>query len=328
MANVTFLGQSGLLLSDGKRRVIIDPYLTNAVAERYGAHLRRQVPPPSIQTLDREDVLVLITHGHLDHCDPGSLAEIARLARTLRIFAPKNCHAIIRRELPAIEVEELTCADWSVLEADLEMMAVPAAHPRLQRQAGGRPSAVGYVVRLGNRLIYHSGDTSPHAEIFELLKRVGKLDLVALPVNERNFYRQRAGIIGNMSVREALQFAAELEGKYFLPLHWDMFAPNSVLEEEIRLVADREWPRVKLKLLKGETCRNLNAREPDYPDVERMSLSAAGPRCIGATVRSCTGSRNDRRRFRAPRMVPLRSRRAPDARSCIFPARSFPLAVR
>src|SRR5262249_16002856 len=154
-----------------------------------------------------EDAFVLITHSHLDHCDPGSLAEIARLARTLRIFAPNTCHEIIRRGIPSIEVEELTCVDWSVLETDLEVIAVPAAHPRLQRQDSGRPSAVGYVVRLNNRLIYHSGDTSPHREVFESLQRVGNLDLVALPVNERDFFRRRAGIIGNMSVREALQFA-------------------------------------------------------------------------------------------------------------------------
>ncbi|MNL04093.1 hypothetical protein D3C87_1246520 [compost metagenome] len=68
------------------------------------------------------------------------------------------------------------------------------------------------------------------------MKALGRIDVAILPVNERNFFKERQGIIGNMSIREAFGLAEEIGAKHVLPMHWDMFAPNSVFEEEIRLV--------------------------------------------------------------------------------------------
>ena len=48
------------------------------------------------------------------------------------------------------------------------------------------------------------------------------------------FFRARRGIIGNLSVHEAFQFAEEIAVKQLVPVHWDMFAANAVDPEEIR----------------------------------------------------------------------------------------------
>jgi glycosyltransferase involved in cell wall biosynthesis len=57
-----------------------------------------------------------------------------------------------------------------------------------------------------------------------------------LPVNEHNFFKERRGILGNMSVREAMQFAHEIAASQVVAVHWDMFRDNAVSPEEIRLV--------------------------------------------------------------------------------------------
>ena len=88
-----------------------------------------------------------------------------------------------------------------------------------------------------------AGDTSVCDELLEALKDVGSIDTALLPVNEDNFFRRRRGIVGNMTIREAFGLAAEVGMKNVVPVHWDMFAANSVSPEEIKAVYRAStWP--------------------------------------------------------------------------------------
>jgi L-ascorbate metabolism protein UlaG (beta-lactamase superfamily) len=105
----------------------------------------------------------------------------------------------------------------------------------------------------------------PHEEIVAAVKEAGAPDVAFLPCNERNVYRDRAGIVGNMSVREMLAFAGELQAKSVVALHWDMFRPNSVLPEEIMLVAEAEAPNMPI-LIPQCGCRyDMNFKRIDEP---------------------------------------------------------------
>ncbi|MGH2708602.1 MAG: MBL fold metallo-hydrolase, partial [Actinomycetota bacterium] len=84
--------------------------------------------------------------------------------------------------------------------------------------------------------------------LLAVLRGLGPIDVAFLPVNERSFFRKRRGIIGNMSVREAFAMAAEIGVRTLVPMHWDMFAPNSVFREEIELVYGRLSPPFALSL--------------------------------------------------------------------------------
>ena len=53
-----------------------------------------------------------------------------------------------------------------------------------------------------------AGDTSVYEELLSCLKSVAPIDVAFLPVNEGTF-RDRRGIVGNMSVREAFELADE-----------------------------------------------------------------------------------------------------------------------
>ena len=101
----------------------------------------------------------------------------------------------------------------------------------------------------------------PHPDVVAAVNSEGYPDVAFLPCNERNIYRERAGIVGNMSVREMLAFAAELRAKRIVALHWDMFRPNSVLPEEINLVARFEAPNLPLLIPRCGMCYDMNLRE-------------------------------------------------------------------
>ena len=86
-----------------------------------------------------------------------------------------------------------------------------------------------------DRRIYHSGDTSLTLALIEFLERFKPIDTAFLPVNEKNYFREQLGIIANMGIRDAFGLAQHLGVAKLVPMHWDMFVPNSVYQEEIDL---------------------------------------------------------------------------------------------
>jgi L-ascorbate metabolism protein UlaG (beta-lactamase superfamily) len=206
-----------------------------------------------IDPRDVTDALwVLITHEHIDHCDPRTLGPISEASPACRLIGPSPVLSILEdlgvapdRLLPAT-------ADWVDLTTDLRVRAVPAAHPELETDASGRWMRIGYLLEYRGRKIYHSGDTSVCRELIADLQRESGIDVAFISVNERNYYRERAGIIGNMSVRDAFQLAEDIHVSHFVPMHWDMFAPNLVFIEEIQLLYDKIRPSFELALQPSE----------------------------------------------------------------------------
>ena len=244
--HLQFLGQVGLLVDDGNFRILIDPYFTDSVAEQFGAELKRCVLPPYTGSSCPHIDFLLLTHAHLDHTDPATLAPLLAAQPHLQIFAPYESREILSKL--GHDRAKIPPADWMPLAPGLSIRAVPAAHREIQRDPNGECRDVGYILKCGNTTIYHAGDTIPHSEIFAALQGES-IDLAVLPVNERNHYRDAQGIIGNMTLREAFQMTADLGAKTLIPTHWDMFAPNSVFPEEIELLHQLHDPPFELKIL-------------------------------------------------------------------------------
>src|SRR3546814_6176185 len=129
-------------------------------------------------------------------------------------------------------------SDWSsdVCSSDLAIHAVPAAHPLIERDTLGHLRYVGYVIEHRDRRLYLAGDTSVVQELIDRLDALKPIATASLHVNDHNFFRGRRGIISNISVREAFQFADELGMALVVQVHWDMFAANAMGVDETRAV--------------------------------------------------------------------------------------------
>ena len=125
----------------------------------------------------------------------------------------------------------------------MKVQAVPAAHPKIRLDIDNLPQTVGYFFKGSNYNLYLAGDTSVCDELVAFLSNLDSVDYALLPVNEDNYFRRRKGIIGNMSIREAFELAAEVGIKNVAPVHWDMFEVNSADPLEIKSVyAAYDWP--------------------------------------------------------------------------------------
>jgi L-ascorbate metabolism protein UlaG (beta-lactamase superfamily)/GT2 family glycosyltransferase len=236
---LTLLGQSGCLMQFPSALVCLDPYLSDSVSELDAPDLVRQTPirvtPEDLSDLD----WLLLTHEHIDHCDPHTVPRIADACPQARFLGPEAVLAQLR----AWDIDEtrLVRADerWIELAADLRVHPVPAAHPEIERDSEGCLRYVGYVLEHAGERIYHAGDTSLEQAVIDAVAEHAPVNTAFLPVNERNFFRERRGIIGNMSIRDAFGFAEAIGVRHLVPVHWDMFAANEVTPEEIRAVYRR-----------------------------------------------------------------------------------------
>jgi|GEM_PF-593776 len=230
------LGQSGCKLQFPNCNIYLDPYLSNSVQELDSPDIERLQPIPFLPESVTDADKVLITHEHIDHCDPHTIPKLAKASKQATFICPQPVYDKLIEW--GIDESRIILASevWTELDKNLSLLAIPAAHPDIVRDKNGNLACVGYLIKYFDQLIYLSGDTCVKQEIIDILVASGPIYTAFLPVNEHNFFRGRSGIIGNMSVREAFQFAEEIKAKQVVAVHWDMFAINSVEPEEIKLI--------------------------------------------------------------------------------------------
>jgi len=257
---IKLLGQSGCRMEFAQTVVYIDPYLSNSVQELDNPEYRRMVP----LTLAPDQVVdadwVLLTHEHIDHCDPHTLPKLAQSSPQARFIGPPPVLERLRQW--GITEGRLVAAQeegYQSLSEGLQVIATPAAHPELLRDETGSSLCVGYVIDWQGRRVYHAGDTALTQEVLDGVKKQGPIHTAFLPVNERNFFRDQKGIIGNMTIREAFGLAQELKVQQMVAVHWDMFAVNAVDPDEIRLLHRKLKPGFSL-LLRPEAINLADAQ--------------------------------------------------------------------
>ena len=230
------LGQSGFLLKVNNIEILVDPYLSNSVQEIDSPDLYRKYPikykPEDLKNID----WVLITHEHIDHCDPKTIPILARNNKKTKFIGPLPVRKLLISW--GIERERIIPAKKHaiILGDSLTVTPTVAAHPKILIEEDNYPSALGWFFNINGMKLYSSGDTSLCEEIILQLKNFPIINLGLLPVNEDNYFRRKRGIIGNMSIREAFGLADEVGIERVLPVHWDLFDVNGALREEIEAI--------------------------------------------------------------------------------------------
>jgi L-ascorbate 6-phosphate lactonase len=227
---IQYIGQVGVILRKNDIAIAIDPYLTDSVDQLGGSPngfwVRRYAPPVKPETLTDLD-LVLCTHEHMDHMDPGTLRAIAEASPSCRFGAPKVClpaleaMGIAPSRLQALGVQEA----WSFAD-ELSIQPIPAWHEERVQDEGGWDHYLGYMLKWDNLCLYHAGDTLLKDELVEALSGY-TIDVGFLPINGRDIFRNRLGVVGNMNALEAADLAAYLHFDIVVPVHFDMYPNNS-----------------------------------------------------------------------------------------------------
>ncbi len=249
MINVKLLGQVGCRFELGNVVIYVDPYLSDSVERDYGSRFRRLIPAYISPDQIVDANWILITHDHSDHCDLDTLLPMIDASPSSVIIGPPPVIVMLKSAgVDAARMQTCGHGDPIQLSQGIQVSGIPSAHPEVEYGQDGAALALGWLIEWNGLRVYHAGDTALTEEYYKIIKSIGRIDVAFLPVNEMNFYRTRAGVIGNMSIREAYELADELGVKTLIPLHWDMFEANSVCVEELDAVYNRGSYKFRLDI--------------------------------------------------------------------------------
>ncbi len=180
--------------------------------------------------------LIIYTHDHYDHFNTALLRSLASTSPSAQILAPRCMRSKIPGEL-ANRCHFITPNEawrWN----DVTIHAVPAynvSRGKLQfhpRQKG----YVGYIVEIGTKRIYFSGDT----EVLPDKKTAGKIDLAFVCMN----------LPWTMDAKRAFAEVKKLAPRQVCPYHYRN-RDNTFSERDafIRMFRQSSLPGIELRLL-------------------------------------------------------------------------------
>jgi L-ascorbate metabolism protein UlaG (beta-lactamase superfamily) len=224
-----WLGQAGFAIESDGTTILIDPYLSDSLAEKYRGTLfphRRLVGPPIVPSQVRRCDLYLCTHGHTDHMDPLTIQGVLEHASPTFVVPRAELAKARERGIPADHVVGMS-GDDSELVSGIRIDAVPAAHEELEVDGEGSHRFLGYVLELGGVRLYHSGDCVPYRGQAKRLADLN-VEIALLPINGRDAYRRNNGVPGNFTVTEAVELCREAGIPRLIGHHFGMFDFNTV----------------------------------------------------------------------------------------------------
>jgi len=227
-----WLGQSGFLVQWQGRHLLLDPYLSDSLTQKYAAtdrpHVRMTeivVAPERLKFVD----VVTSSHSHTDHLDKDTLVPLFRANPKLEIVIPEANRELVVDRLGLMSDTPRTLKGGdSVTAKGFRFHGIPAAHTEVETDEWGRHRFLGYVVEAGPWRIYHSGDTKWYPNLVPSLQR-WQVNIALLPINGDLPGRR---VAGNLSGKEAAALAKQIGAEIVIPCHYDMFEFNTASPDE------------------------------------------------------------------------------------------------
>ncbi len=257
--HIWWLGQSGFLLKYNGTRVLLDPYLSDSLTQKYAQtdkpHVRMTeicVLPQFLQPLD----IITSSHLHTDHFDTATLVPLFSANPRVQFCYPaaERCN-VMERLGKHFPLSACGFSDGDSIDGDgFEVRGIVAAHNEVDRDEMGQSHYLGFWICLGPFRIYHSGDTVWNDEIIKQVREQG-CHLALVPINGNKPERR---VAGNLNGTEAAALAKAIGAQLAVPHHFEMFEFNTESPDEF-LNACRRL---------GQPCRVLQCGE-------RLTLSAS-----------------------------------------------------
>ncbi|MCK5056572.1 MAG: metal-dependent hydrolase [Candidatus Aminicenantes bacterium] len=201
---ITWIGHAAIKL-EGSKTVFIDPFITGNPVSSIGLE--------DVKTAD----FVVVTHDHGDHL--GDAHQICKKTGATLVSFYEIADAAAQK---GIKAEAMNVGGTVEVEG-VAVSMVPAFHT-----GGLGGTAVGVVVEMDGKKIYHAGDTGLTKEM-ELIGEMYTPDIGFLPIDGRF----------NMTPRLAAKAVELLKIPKIVPIHYDTFPLVKSSPEELKkLVKD------------------------------------------------------------------------------------------
>lgn len=185
---ITWIGHSAICIS-GSKTVYVDPFITGNPSAKITAD--------AIQTAD----VIVVTHDHGDHI--GDSFNLCKKTGATLVSIFEIAQEAQKEGITA----EMMNVGGTVEVKGVKVSLVPALHT-----AGLGGTAVGAIVEMDGKTIYHAGDTGLSCEM-NWIGEIYKPDVAFLPIGGRF----------NMTVQLAAKAVEYIKPPKVVPIHYNTF---------------------------------------------------------------------------------------------------------
>lgn len=220
-----YLGQEGFIFKFNNKYIVVDPYLSDYVDKNCSQLVKwERLYPAPIQGTDLDFVdYVICTHSHYDHADPITLNQIASANEKVKFIIP----APITNVICSYGIKESSVikayADKNIVLDNFSITPIPSAHETFHFDDFGNYYELGYILDFAGKRVFHAGDMCMYDGLIE---RLTNIDVGLIPINGRDYFRNKLDIIGNFNCEEAVLLAKNAGIKTIVPMHHDLYAVN------------------------------------------------------------------------------------------------------
>ncbi len=221
---IRFLGHACFELTEGDTRVLVDPFLTGN-------------PKAAVEADELDPTHVFLTHGHADHW--GDVVDIAKRTGA-------QCVAIVElaQELQGAGVDNVADPniggtvkfDWGWVKL------VPAWHTSTT-PGGTVNTPAGLLIGIGDKTIYHLGDTALFSDLKLVAHRGNPIDVALMCIGGHY----------TMDRLDAVVATEFIEPGTVIPCHYDTFPPIETDAEAFKSEVESQTSSKVAILQPGET---------------------------------------------------------------------------
>ena len=193
MIKILYYGHSCVLIETNKHKILIDPYFTD--------NPKTKMSPNEIIA-----DYILVSHAHFDHI--GDTLTIAKKNNATVVGAYEVAEYCTKQGATsfAMNIGGSHIFDFG------EVQLTAAIHSSSLPNGAYGGLACGFLIRMENKTIYHSGDTALTYEM-KLIGEMNNIDLALLPIGD-------CFTMGPVDAAQAVEF---LKPKAVIPIHYNTF---------------------------------------------------------------------------------------------------------
>lgn len=219
--SITWIGHSTFLIRMDGMTILTDPFFGERASPFSWMGPQRLVPPAiAIEDLPPIDIII-ISHSHYDHLDAWTVENLANSA---------NIHVVVPEGLQSFFTDRgyihVTALQWwqNVRIGPIIVRAFPAVHWSKRSLFDTNETLwMSYGIESERHVLYHSGDTERHDNLFRQIgEKLGRCDLALMAIGA---YEPQSIMRGShMNPEAAVDMARDIGCTKAIGHHWGTIA--------------------------------------------------------------------------------------------------------
>ncbi len=252
-----WIGHASFLIQIYDKVILLDPLLTNNIAEVLHRRVEPGIDLNSLKQLD----MIIISHSHMDHLSFGSLDEIEELFPGTDLVFPEGVEYFLpdmnfkfHRMKIAGSGSKKYIGETKIIDS-IKITTVAALHWGGRYGIDGKfwinNGFSGFIIQYKDVTVYYSCDTAYDNKLFKYIGENFDIDLAIVNIIYCNGCEEINSGSSHIYPLGAVKIMNDVKAKFMIPAHWGLFSDPEVLYQKLKdMYLTNEEYKKRIKVLK------------------------------------------------------------------------------